>query len=204
MQRSQLLQTILRGKGIRISDDDPLFVLLVLNKIVIENSIKHYRKMVRVAENELKTCEKSKEHKTRFGIPLLIAACLFCILIAEIIGARNIDLPFTIVGLIGVLLGAFIGVLGSLFANKRVREPMELAVPAIQPLKSTSGLWTEVEFNNCVNNMISKIEDRTRQACRDILINGMDINEAASKHYISPTRIDKTIIKLKETKNQIQ
>lgn len=199
-----LMQSMLRGKGIRISNDDPLFVLLALNKIVLENSIDQFQKIVKGAENERNTSIKITEYKTKFRIPALIAVCLLCMLIGCVFEAKYIGPQLTFVGLIGVLLGTCFGVLTSLFLIKGHCESMELPVPAIQAVKKTDDIWTEDEFNNCFNNLMSRIDDRTRQACKDVLLNGMDLTKAASKHQLFPSGINKVIIKLIESKQQIQ
>jgi hypothetical protein len=60
-------------------------------------------------------------------------------------------------------------------------------------------LWTETEFNN-TGAMLSKLSDRTVEACRAVLVHGDDVESSALKNRMWPTQVRRAIRLLEEHK----
>ncbi|MES2879208.1 MAG: hypothetical protein V4713_12360 [Pseudomonadota bacterium] len=62
-------------------------------------------------------------------------------------------------------------------------------------------IWTEAEFQRVAVN--TRIADRTLVACRDVLVEGMSVTEAAAKHKTFISQISRANITLREKQQQM-
>ena len=104
------MQEILRGKGIRISNDDPIFTLLALNGIVLRNSID----LARRAQIRIRPASKIAANR---GAPIA-AALAFGFGVGVFFGINHIETSRVFSAIIGSVLGISLGVLGVLLVDK--------------------------------------------------------------------------------------
>lgn len=102
------MQSILRGKGIRISNDDPLFTLLALNSIVLYNSID----LVRRAQ-----ARNGSWSRPATSLKVLTAAAL-AFGVGTLFGMNQIEPSRFFVAVIGCVLGMALGALGIVLFGK--------------------------------------------------------------------------------------
>lgn len=61
--------------------------------------------------------------------------------------------------------------------------------------------WTEVELQRVSRE--TRIQQRTLDACRDVLVEGMTVSESAAKHQMFQPQISRALTKLRDTQAQI-
>lgn len=96
------MQSILREKGIRIGNDDPVLSLMVLNGIILRESIPKLSMMERIARGSL--------------IKKLVVLLSLCGVIGFVflLGFSSANFSRTLTFLIGIILGAVLGYTGYL------------------------------------------------------------------------------------------
>lgn len=109
------MQSLLMEKGIRISDDDPIFTLLVLNEVVLEDMTKKHQQAL-----------NSARAKPQFpnSISSALPASFLQIAVTAIIGVGvgvavgSGDKYMMLVGVIGILLGGVCGFLAAFYRKQ--------------------------------------------------------------------------------------
>lgn len=96
------MQSILREKGIRVGNDDPVFSLMVLNGIILRESIPKLSMMERIARGSL------------LKIAVVLLSLCGIIGFVFLLGFSSANFSLVLVCLIGVILGAALGYIGSL------------------------------------------------------------------------------------------
>ena len=104
------MQEILRGKGIRIRNDDPIFTLLALNGIVLRNSVD----LALRAKIRIRSASKTAANR---GAPIA-AALAFGFGVGVFFGINHIDTSQVFFAIIGSMLGIALGALGVLLVDK--------------------------------------------------------------------------------------
>lgn len=61
--------------------------------------------------------------------------------------------------------------------------------------------WTEIEFERISIN--TKLSDRTLDACRDVLVEGLTGKEAAERHQVFPSQISRALGVLRDRREEI-
>lgn len=197
------MQSILLSKGIRIGNDDPVFAMLGLNKIILENIADTYRLKLKREHVHRLSLESAKKEKIAIYLSCLI------ITILAFLGGKNIEwLRQSLIGIGGVALGAGYCLL-TLKEGKSNPVPADVA-PQVggdaglgQPASFRDGLiWTDAEFSYAVEKA-PNLSKRTTAACRDVLIYGLDASTVATKAQLNLGQLTRGLWALQESKRKM-
>ncbi|WP_426116966.1 hypothetical protein [Massilia sp. PWRC2] len=188
--RSQIdldaMRAILLDKGVRVAPDDPIFICMAVNEIVLEDIAERCRKQLSTVDKLFFTI---KQPGLRSYLKVVFPLCLLSA------GAVLIDHDLVRQGL-AVLLGGAIGVALSLFYLDRLERhgesPLGKGHTSTQALPSRSGTWTEAKFDQAAQKALDGgkiISNRTLKACKAVLVQGERIDEAAGKEGIRTSQV---------------
>lgn len=185
------MQAVLLARGIRIGDDDPIFTMLGLNNIVLENMANVYQQRLKSEHVQRLSIESVKREKH-----IIYATCI-AIAIAAFFGGQKIEwLRQSLIGIGGIALGAM---LCFIFFEKKilnntesVRSANSASVPSV--MSADSADWTTAEFHHVA--MMAKLSKRTVEACRDVLIGGIDLDTAAAKQKMEKSQLQRGLKEL--------
>ena len=193
------MQSILLSKGIRIGNDDPVFAMLGLNKIILENIADTYRQKLKREHVHRLSIESAKKEKIAIYLSCLI------ITILAFFGGKNIEwLRQSLIGIGGMALGAGYCLL-TLKEGKSNPVPAGVApqVGGGASLGQLDGLlWTDAEFSYAVEKA-PHLSKRTTAACRDVLIYGLDASTVATKAQLNLGQLTQGLWALQESKRKM-
>ena len=104
-----------------------------------------------------------------------------------------------ILALIGLVAGVLLGVLGMLLWREdldHLSEKQRVNSAAKLPQESVK-VWTEAEFMKVSSSINLTISDRTFSACLDVLVNKMEVNDAAKIHNTMPAQITRILFAMR-------
>lgn len=108
------IQSILRAKGFRIGNDDPIFTLLALNGIVLHNSIDQVRRA---------QARSGSWSRPATSLKVLTAAAL-AFGVGVLTGLNQMETSRMLVAVIGCVLGMALGALGIVLVRKPDSQQM--------------------------------------------------------------------------------
>jgi len=186
----QKMQTLLMEKGIRVANDDPIFTLLALNEVVLEDMTKKHQQAL-----------NSADAKPRFMGPVSVPATspaamtslqtLVTATMGFIAGFGSHNLP--VIGSVtaGIIVGFLTSQASFLFQkNQDDRRKLE------KPAPKTAVVWTEADFQRAAAR--TTLSNRTLSACRDVLVDNASIGMAATRNGVLPPQIYKGLNELRQ------
>jgi hypothetical protein len=115
--------------------------------------------------------------------------------------ALTVNPGFGSLWIAGIPIGIAITWLVVHCAEKNGRGVLETVRNEVSEAKRS---WTETEFNNAAAATLSKLSDRTLEACRAVLVHGDDVESSALKNRMLPTQVRRAIRLLEEHKPSIR
>lgn len=179
------LQAILMSKGIRITDDDPVFTLVALNEAVLEDITKKYQQV----HSDVKPRPSNQTPWFSGGLTVLTVIAITALGVGVAIGSS--EKYIMLVGLEGLLIGTMLGFVSTTYFQKKVEQ--HVTAPANMDERTT---WTEDEFQRVANT--TRLSNRTLAACHDVLVGGVPSVDAATRHGVVPPQVSRG---LKEFQN---
>jgi len=161
------LQGVLRNHGIRIKNDDPVFTLLALNEIALDRMIYSQRQTLAryIAQR-------------RLSVSVLLLTAGAGVGAGTLLGRGG---SYLITGVSGLILGALLIGLAIWLGLRAIPNNRFDPAPLIPKKKQVNPfVWTEMEFNRVAENKAMALSLRTKAACFDVLIRGVDIEIAAA------------------------
>lgn len=199
------MQTTLLAKGVRIGDDDPVFAMLGLNEIVLENVANVYRqKLKREHTHHLSILSIESIKREKY---IIYATCIVIAIVAFFGGEKIEWYRQSLIGIGSMALGLM---LASLFFKYSIKDSKsEIASASASNNKSVGSdnsmhgakNWTEAEFINAAS--MTKLSQRTLMACRMVLLNGTDLDTAAAVQNIEKVRVSRGLVEL-DDKREMQ
>lgn len=177
------LQGVLRGYGIRIKNDDPVFALLALNEIALDRMVAKQRKML---------ARSNAQRRLSVSLLLLIGACGAG---AGIFFGR--ESSHIVAGLAGMALGGLLGAAATWLLSGQAVSTQ----PPVAAIKTTYS-WTNDEFQRVISNMKPPMDSRVHSACREVLLSGQTVMQAAAVEKLPPERIMRALDEIVERKNK--
>lgn len=174
------MQSILLLKGIRIKNDDPVFNMLGLNKIILENMAESYKDKLKQEYRHKMSMTSVKREKY-----IIYSTCLLVFVLA-FFGGRNIE--WVRQGLIGIGGMAFGAALCLIFSKKNEKSGNNENSVKLTLSQKDSFVWTEKEFQRVAS--MTKLSRRTQAACWDVLIGGIDLDTAAAKQNMKKSQLE--------------
>lgn len=189
------MQLMLMGKGIRVSDDDPLFAMIALNEIVLEDMTKkHWQTLNSASAKPLSSqtagisCQA--HHKSAVSGLKIIAGASFVFACGMLFGSEGLGLMLQ--GSVGLAIGTLLGIMLSYLTITRIEEQQPSAnthvLDALSRIEDVTARiggnsnWTDDRFQQVVGKITSTLSDRTLNACRDVLVHGMEVKGASEKN----------------------
>ena len=172
------MQSILRSKGIRVKNDDPIFTLLTLNSLLLDES-----------KSKLRLNSTRQKIKLVLAPTVAIAATAF--VFGMFFGTPNTVLSPIFITVFAIILGAVLGATGLLICRREDNNIVQNQEAAGTP---SSPEWTEQELYSV--SLLTNIDQRLKDACRDVLIGKLEISTAAKKYQIFSAQIERAIGKL--------
>ncbi len=174
------MQSILLLEGIRIKNDDPIFNMLGLNKIILENMADAYKDKLKLEYTHKMSINSAKREKY-----IIYSTCVIIVLIS-FFGTRNIEwIRQSLIGLGGMMFG--VGLCLIFLKKFEKYSSNEISVKLTSSQKENIFVWTEQEFQR-VSDM-TKLSKTTKAACWDVLICGMDLDAAAAKQNLRKAQL---------------
>lgn len=173
------LQAILMSKGIRISDDDPVFTFVALNEAVLEDMTKKHQ----LALSNIKTHPSNQNSQAIGWLTSLTITAITSLAVGVAIGSNSRF--FILIGLVGLIIGTMLGIVCSIFLKKsNVTAPIPTHSEVVDQLT-----WTEDEFLQVA--ITSQLTKRTLDACHDVLVGGISSSEAAIRHGVIQPQVSR-------------
>lgn len=114
------MQSLLMGKGIRISDDDPIFTLLVLNEVVLEDMTKKHQQALNSARAKPQFPNSTSSALPASFLQMAVTA-ITSVGVGVAIGSG--DKYMMLVGVIGIIIGSVCGFLVAFYSKRFGAEP---------------------------------------------------------------------------------
>lgn len=201
------LQATLLARGIRIKDDDPVFVLVALNEIVLEDMTKKYQQAlldIRARHSPVANVPAMQD------FPALSAySCLVILTVAAIafvavffIGTHGNALLHV---LLGLALGAVMSYLLIFRMDKKEQNASTLLeildkLAALEQRFGDTSLWSEEEFQRVAS--VSHFSNKTLEACHAVLVNGLDQHEAKEKKGVMSAQLSRALFEIRKHRKQ--
>lgn len=184
------------SKGIRIADDDPVFILVALNEAVLEDlTKKHQQALNSINVKFSPTTQVPSFHGSH---ALATATAVTALGVGVAIGSN--DKYMLLIGMVGIFLGAMLGSICTAYFQITVSR--ELTMPEIIDEQPPGRDWTEDEFQRVATK--TTLPNRTLMACKDILVGGISSTVAAKQHSVLPPEISRGLKSLRNKKRETQ
>jgi len=184
------MQSLLMEKGIRVANDDPIFTLLALNEVVLEDMTKKHQQALNSAELKPRAiCGASApatSPATMTSSQTLVIAAM-----GLIAGFGSHNLSAIGLAAAGIIVGFLASQVSFLFQkNQDDRRKLE------NPTPKTAFVWTGADFQRATAR--TTLSNRTLTACRDVLVDNASIGMAAARHGVLPQQIYKGLNELRQ------
>lgn len=178
------MQSLLMEKGIRITNDDPIFTLLVLNEVVLEDMTKRHQQTLNSVDAKSRFMGAVSMPANSTSMTSLQTVVIVGMSFAAGYGSQQFS------SLALVTAGIIVGVLSIqvvLFFTKSQEVQQNQERPELEIPVKTKESWSEDEFQHAA--IISKLSERTLAACREVLIDGFVVDDAAARQQIQSSQV---------------
>ncbi|MHB1489788.1 MAG: hypothetical protein ACYCTH_04750 [Cellulomonas sp.] len=190
----QKMQTLLMEKGIRVANDDPIFTLLALNEVVLEDMTKKHQQALNSAELKPRaTCAASAPATSPAAMTSLQTLVIATMGLIAGFGSHNLPAIGSVT--MGIIVG-FLASQASFLFQKNQDDRRKLENPAPKTPK-TAFVWTGADFQRATAR--TTLSNRTLAACRDVLVDNASIGMAATRHGVLPPQIYKGLNELRQS-----
>lgn len=184
------IQSILRNHGIRVNDDDPAIMFLMLHNIVLQH---HENDVIDACNAKYRAVKKSRNNASSLlialGVSIIVNAAIFSF-------ADKLNLVAAFI--VGILLtGAF-----SYFWYKNndgyapEASPPESVISEITPRKNASA-WTQDKIRNLMTQEIGTCKESWVKAASKVLIENSSVETAAIEAGLWPGILSDIIAKIR-------
>lgn len=130
------MQSLLMEKGIRISDDDPIFTMLVLNEVVLEDMTKKHQQALNSARAKPQFPNSTSSALPAFFLQIAVTV-IIALGVGVAIGSR--DKYMMLIGVIGIIIGSVCGFLAAIYIKR-----FGVGTTATPPAEPKYDAWTVV------------------------------------------------------------
>lgn len=196
------MRSLLLEKGIRVAHDDPIFVCIAINEIILEDIAEKFQKQLKLSTKQklyFTVNQPSIWSYVRVIVPIGLVSA----------GALLIDHAWLRQGLT-LLLGGCIGAalcLGVVDFRQQRGVNVSLNEKPIENYHGNiSSTWSQAEFDQAIQNSLSNrknLSSRTLGACKAVLVHGQSRDHAAAEFGLRPSVIGRGISILEDYKSNL-
>lgn len=207
MDKQKLIARLVERHGIKLDPDDPAFLIVDLNMLMLESHTAQFQQFTEQIERKIKTLEhqaKQPRAPVSSAVPSAILSLSAGTLVAFVLGFV-IALVMSREWWVGLVLvvpaAALVGI--AILWLLRDRNP----TPALVHEKPVARTRTQEQsqasaleqFQAACLAARPQVQGRNRDACRDVLLNGMTVEAAAARHKLFVDAVQECVERLKNS-----